>query len=578
MRNAQVAGLLNKIADILELKSENSFKIRAYHEAARRIESLPEDIAVVAREDRLKDIQGVGGSIAEKIHEFLETGRSGYLEELEKSIPPGMLELLQIPGVGAKKAQLFFEELGITTLDQLEEAARGHRLRKLPGMHEKTEENVLVGIQRLREAGQRLLLGTALPAAEEVIELLRPRNEIIRAQTCGSIRRMKETIGDMDILAASNEPAAAIAAFVSLPVVKLTLARGPTKASILTHADLQIDLRVVSPEQYGAALQYFTGSKDHNIQLRSLAERHGLKVNEYGVFRVRDSERIAGETEEDVYRALGLDWMPPELRERTGEIEAAASGALPKLVELEDITGDLHAHTDWSDGADTLEAMGQAARDRGYEYLVISDHSVSMGFVRGLTVERIAEQRRRIQVLNAQTPGFRLLAGIEVNIRSDGTLDYPDDVVAQFDVVTASIHSGLSQNGEKITSRMIAAIENPHVDVIGHPTGRLIGKRQPCELDMEAILEAAARTGTALEVNSQPDRLDLKDSQIRLAKRLGVTIAVNSDAHSAGQLGFVRYGLGTARRGWIERENVLNTLPTSDLLKRLKRKGLSRAA
>ncbi|MDO8682454.1 MAG: DNA polymerase/3'-5' exonuclease PolX [Armatimonadota bacterium] len=578
MRNQQVAQFLNSIADLLELKNENAFKIRAYHEAARRIESLAEDIEKVAREGRLKDIHGVGESIAEKVEEFLQTGRSTYLEDLEKSVAPGMAEILNIPGVGAKKAQLFFKELGVSTLDQLEEAAKTHKLCKLPGVLEKTEENVLIGIQRLRQSSGRLLLGTALPAAEEIVQLLQPHEEILRIDACGSIRRMKDTIGDIDILTASTEPDKAIDTFTSLPIVKLVLAKGPTKASVLTDADLQIDLRVVPPEDYGAALQYFTGSKEHNIQLRGLAESQGFKVNEYGVFRVKTNEKVAGETEEEVYNVLGLEWMPPEMRERTGEIEAAASGSLPKLIEQAEIKGDLHAHTNWSDGSDTLEAMAQAARDRGYEYLVISDHSVSMGFIKGLTVERVAEQRRQIQLLNARMPNFRILTGIEVNIRSDGTLDYDDEVASRFDVVTASIHSGFAQSREKITSRLIRAAENPHVDVIGHPTGRLIARRDPYEVDLEEVMRVCARTGTALEINSQPDRLDLKDSDARLAKSLGVTLAIDSDAHTTSQLGLIRYGVATARRGWIEKKDVLNALPLADLMKRLKRKTLAKAA
>ncbi|MDO8588522.1 MAG: DNA polymerase/3'-5' exonuclease PolX [Armatimonadota bacterium] len=579
MKNEQVAHLLNNIADLLELKNENQFKIRAYHEAARRIESLPEDIAAAAREDRLKEIHGVGESIAEKVQEYLQTGKSSYFDELAKSVAPGMAEIMGIPGVGAKKAQLFFRELGISTLDQLEDAAKSHRLCNLPGVHEKTEENVLLGIHRVRQASSRLLLGTALPAAEEVVGLLRSHEQILKVEVCGSIRRMKETIGDIDILASSNEPDAAIDAFAALPVVRLVLARGPTKASILTHSDLQMDLRVVPPESYGAALQYFTGSKDHNIQVRALAEHQGLKVNEYGVFRVKTKERVAGEDEEGVYRAIGLEWIPPELRERAGEIEAAASGRLPKLVELEDIKGDLHAHTKWSDGSDSLEDMAQAARERGYEYLVISDHSVSMGFIKGLTVERIEEQRRRIRLLNAKTSGFRILTGIEVNIRSDGTLDYDDEVVSRFDLVTASIHSGFAQSREKLTQRMIAAAENPHVDVIGHPTGRLIGKREPYDVDLEAVMKVAARTGVALEINSQPDRLDLRDSDARLAKRLGVTVAIDSDSHTTGQFAFMRYGVATARRGWIEKKDVLNALSLQELQKRPRKRGaLAKAA
>lgn len=579
MKNEQVAQLMHTIADLLELKNENGFKIRAYHEAGRRIGSLPEDIALIARESRLREIHGVGESIAEKIQEFLETGKCGYLDELGKSVAPGLAEIMLIPGVGAKRAQLFYNHLGIVSLDQLEEAARSHQLMTVPGMQAKTEANVLEGIERLRKATARMNLGTALPAAEEVVDLLRREGSVVRVETCGSIRRMKETIGDIDILASSNEPEVAISAFTSLPLVKSVLAKGPTKASILTDTNLQIDLRVVGAEQFGAALQYFTGSKDHNIQLRSLAEHQGYKVNEYGVFSVKTKERVAGEDEEGVYGILGLEWIPPEIRERTGEIEAAGSGRLPDLIKMADIKGDLHAHTRWSDGIDTIEAMAEAAKERGYEYLVISDHSMSMHFLKGLKPERIVEQRQQIHLINARMHPFHLLTGIEVNVRSDGTLDYDDDILSRFDVVTASIHNGFAQNREMITARLISAVENPHVDVIAHPTGRMMGRRDPYQVDMEAVMRVAAANGTAMEINSQPNRLDLKDSDARLAKRLGVTIAINSDAHSTGQLDFVRFGVATARRGWIEKKDVLNALSLSDLLKRLRKRGeLARAA
>jgi len=480
-------------------------------------------------------------------------------------------ELLQIPGVGAKKAQLFYEKLNISTIDQLEEAARTHRLHQLPTIKEKTEQNILAGIQRLKQRTGRMLLGTALPAAEEVVNLLRVHPAVQRIEMGGSIRRWKETIGDIDILVASTQPTEAIEAFCTLPTVKDVLAKGTTKASVLTRQDLQIDLRVVSPDEWGAAIQYFTGSKEHNIQLRTIAESQGLKVNEYGVFRVDSGEKVAGAEEEEVYRALGMQWIPPELREAAGEIEAAMSGQLPTLLELSEVRGDLHTHTNWSDGANSIEEMAQAARSRGYEYLVISDHSVSMGFVHGLTVDRIREQRQVIDKLNETFDGFRLLQGIEVNIRGDGTLDYPDDVLAQFDVVTASIHSGLGQSKERITSRMLSAIENPHVDIIGHPSGRIINKREPYDFDEDAVFSAAAQTGTALEINAQPDRLDLKDWHVRRAAEMGASLAINSDSHAVDQLALIRYGVATARRGWVTKDRVLNALPLDELLARLRR-------
>jgi len=569
MKNAEVARLLEEIADLLEMKGETPFKVRAYRDAARRIEGLSDNVAKLAEENRLTDIRGIGTSIAAKISEFVKTGRSTYLEELTREFPEGMAELLEIPGVGAKKARLFYEKLGISTVEQLEEAAKTHRLMQLPGIQEKTEQNVLQGIQRLKQAKGRMLLGVALPAAEEIIRELRAYPSAQQVEVGGSIRRMKETIGDIDILAASDKPEDLINAFVSLSPVKSVLARGTTRASVLTDANLQIDLRVVSPDQWGAAMQYFTGSKEHNVQLRAIAENRGLRINEYGVFRTNTNERIAGSTEEEVYRTLGMDWIPPEIRESSGEIEVAMEGRLPHLVKIDDIRGDMHAHTNWSDGSDTVEAMAEAARALGYEYLTISDHSVSMTFIKGLTVERVREQRRIIDRLNEHFDGFRLLHGIEVNIRSDGTLDYPDDILAEFDVVTASIHSGLGQSRQQITQRMLSAIHNPHVDIIGHPSGRLINKRDPSEFDAETVFTAAAETGTALEVNAQPDRLDLRDVDVRSAIESGVTVAIDSDAHSTAQLELIRYGIATARRGWVEPQHVLNALPLDKLMERL---------
>jgi len=569
MRNEDVVELLTDIAAMLEMKGESPFRVRAYQEAARRIENLQEDVTALVEQGRLTEIRGIGESIAEKVTEFVRTGQSSYRNELAKGLPSGIAEMLEIPGVGPKKAQLFHRELGITTVDELEQAALEHRLKGLPSIKEKTEENVLEGIRRLRQRTARLLLGVALPAAEEIVRQLRVHPAIERIDMGGSIRRRKETIGDIDILVASSTAKDAVNAFTTLPTVKSVLAKGPTKASVLTRQDLQMDLRVVPPDDWGAALQYFTGSKDHNIQLRTIAESKGLKVNEYGVFRVDTNEKIAGREEEDVYHALGMEWMPPELREAAGEIEAAIDGRLPDLIEESDIRGDLHAHTDWSDGANTIEAMAEAAIARGYEYLVISDHSVSMGFIHGLSTDRVREQRRVIDELNGRYDRFRLLQGIEVNIRGDGSLDYEDEVLAQFDVVTASIHSGLRQSKEQITSRLIAAIRSPHVDVIGHPSGRIIGRRDPSDFDREAVFRAAAETGTALEINAQPDRLDLRDTDVRRAVEMGVTVAIDSDAHATAQLGLIDYGVATARRGWVTKDRVLNAMPLDKLLQRL---------
>ena len=572
MKNSDVAQLLTDIADMLEMQQEQKFKVLAYRNAARRIEGLSENVTDLVEEGRIGKIKGIGESIAAKITEFVKTGRSSYRDDLSARLPAGISELLQVAGIGAAKARLFYEELHISTIDELEEAAKSHLLQTIPKIKAKTEENVLLGIQRYRQSTGRMLLGAALPSAEKIVDEMRPHESVGSIEMCGSVRRMKETIRDIDILVASSKPKDVVEKFTSLSGVKSTLAKGPTKASVLTEQEVQIDLRVVSPDQWGAALQYFTGSKDHNIALRSLAESNGLKVNEYGVFRVEDKEKIAGKDENDVYGALGMPWIPPELREASGEIEAALAGRLPELVRLCDLCGDLHAHTNWSDGQNTIEEMAEAAKTLGYEYLAIADHSVGLGFVHGLSLERIQEQRQAIGELNEQYHGFRLLHGIEVNIRSDGTLDYPDEVLAEFDVVTASIHSSLSQTKERITQRMLSAIENPHVDIIGHPTGRLINKREPSEFDEDAVFRAAAETQTALEINSQPDRLDLKDSHARRAAEMGVCFAINSDAHAPSQLELVRYGTATARRGWVGKGSVLNALPLKELMTRLERK------
>lgn len=558
--------MLNDIADMLEMKGESAFKVRAYREAARSIESLHEDVTALATQGRLTEIRGIGESIAGKITEYVTTGSSTYRDKLAQSLPRGLSDILQIPGIGAKKAKLFYDHLGISTVDELEEAAKSHRLREIPNIREKTEQNVLEGIRRFKQRTSRLLLGIALPAAEEIIRHLKEDPSVERVDVGGSIRRMQETIGDIDILVSSSTPKEAINAFTSLPAVKSVIAKGTTKASVLTRQDLQIDLIVVPPDSWGSALQYFTGSKDHNIRLRSIAESRGLKINEYGIFRIDTGEKIAGKEECEIYEALSMACIPPEIRTATGEIEAAMDGNLPDLIELSDIKGDLHAHTDWSDGANSIQAMADAARTLGYEYLVISDHSVSMGFIRGLSTDRVREQRRIIDEINKTYGDFRLLQGIEVNIRGDGTLDYDDETLSRFDIVTASIHSGLGQPKKAITSRLISAIRNPHVDIIGHPSGRLIGRRDPSDFDRDEVFKAAAETGTALEINSQPNRLDLKDTDARYAMNLGVNVAINSDAHTTTQLTGIRYGVATARRGWALKSRVLNALSLDKLM------------
>ncbi|HAH85836.1 MAG TPA: DNA polymerase/3'-5' exonuclease PolX [Armatimonadetes bacterium] len=570
--NAATVEFLDNIADMLEIKGENTFRVRAYRDAARQIENLTEDIQDILRRGELRSIPGIGEGIAEKLTEFLTTGHSEYYENLKKQVNPGVAELLTVPGIGPKKARLFFDALGIDSVEKLQEAARAHRLSSLPRIGEKTEANILASIERMRGRGGRTPLAPAYRAAEKFLLQLREFPEVEKADLAGSLRRMRETIGDLDLIAASNQPEAVVDRFVHLPSAISILAQGPTKGSIITSGNLQVDLRVVKPEEYGAGLQYFTGSKPHNIRIRTIAEGKGLKVNEYGIFKA-DGERIAGETEESMYRALGLLWMPPELREDRGEIEAAREGALPRLVEPSHIKGDLHVHTDWSDGANSPEEMIEAARSRGYQYIAISDHSVSMGFIHGLTQERIQEQRALIQTLQKKYPQIKILHGIEVNIRGDGSLDYDDQTLAGFDVVTASVHSGLGMNKQKMTERIIRAIRNPYVNIFGHPTGRIIGKREPYEVDLEAVIRTATETGVALEINSQTDRLDLKDTDARLARDMGAGLCINSDAHAADQLDLMFFGVETARRGWVTPGDVLNALPLNLLLSRLAKPG-----
>lgn len=564
MRNAEVASVLNEYADLLELRGEDRYRIARYRDAATRIEHHTEPIEDLVRDGRVREIRGVGESIGAKVVEYIQTGKIEALERLRERVPPAAAMLMNIPGIGPRRATLLTRELRIETVADLERALESGRVAELPRLGERVAERILEEVRRLKTRGRRLPLGVALPAAEQVARELQAHPAVLQVTPAGSIRRMKETIGDIDLLVASDHPAEVIDAFVTLPAVRDVLAAGETKASILTHADLQIDLRVVAPESYGAALQYFTGSKAHNIKLRGLAIGRGWKLNEYGLFE--DDRRIAGRTEEEVYGALGLPWMPPELREDTGEIEAALQGRLPRLVSLDDIRGDLHSHTRLSDGSSTLEEMAEAASRRGYAYLAITDHSQALGVARGLTEDELREEHQTIRALQPSFPGTRLLCGVEVDIRADRRLDCSDAFLESCDVVVASIHSAFQRGREEQTARLIAAIEHPSVDVICHPTGRLLGKRAGYEIDLTAVLDAAARTGTAIEVNAQPDRLDLNDDAVRAAVQRGVTLVIDTDAHHHDQLDLMRYGVATARRGWAPPELVLNTRPLDGLL------------
>ena len=580
MDNAQIAEVLSEIAVLLEIKGENPFKGRSYERAAEAVANLAQGADQVRVEKRgLQALPGVGKSIAKKIEELLDTGKCSYHQELLAEIPATVLDMLRLPGLGPKKVKMLTEREAIFTVEQLDKAARAGRLRHLPGMGEKTEQDILRGIAHMREYSKRTDLGLAWEMAESIMVQLRQRAPVEEMAAAGSLRRMKETIGDIDILVTSDDPEAVMERFVGLDLAREVVARGPTKSTIVTAAGIQADIRVMPPESFGAALQYFTGSKQHNVTLRDFAVRKKIKLNEYGVFRVEGDEeaRLGGRTEEEMYAALGLPLIPPELREDLGEIEAAREGRLPDLVEAGDIAGDLHVHSDWSDGHDTIEEMARAAKDAGYRYVAITDHSRSQTVANGLTVERLRERRKEIEAARKAVSGIALLEGAEVDIKRDGSLDYPDEVLAELDFVVASVHSGWKTDREAMTARIITAMENPWVDCIGHPTGRLIGQREPYEVDLEAVFTAAARLSVAMEISSDPSRLDLKDIHARRAKELGVKLIVATDAHRAGSLSLIRFGVGMARRGWLEAGDVLNALPLAKLRKRLRRAGAGRS-
>ncbi|HET6515895.1 MAG TPA: DNA polymerase/3'-5' exonuclease PolX [Thermodesulfovibrionales bacterium] len=571
MINRQIADIFNEVADILDIQGENVFRVRAYRRAAQNIDGLPTDVARMTEKDLL-EIPGIGHDLAAKIGEFVATGKIAAYEELRREVPEGLSLLLSVPGLGPKTAKLLNEKLEIKDIDDLERLAREHRLTGLPGIKEKTEANILKGIEMLRRGKERHPLGRVLPVGNDIVEHLRKKAPVRELHLAGSLRRWKETIKDIDILVTSEDPQEVMHVFTHLPGVREVLMHGPTKSSIVIADGIQVDLRVVEEESLGAALAYFTGSKAHNIRLREMAVKAGLKVNEYGIFRESDKKRLGGEKEGDLYRLLGLPYIPPELREDTGEIEAALEGRLPRLVELGDIRGDLHVHTKRSDGSHTLEELIEAARAKGYEYLAITDHTKGLGVARGLNEEKIQEEVKEIQAINRRLKGFRLFTGAEVDIRSDYTLDLPDSVLRQLDIVVASIHSGFRQTRDQLTKRLISAIRNPYVTAIAHPTGRLIGERDAYELDMEQVFAAARETGTALEINAYPLRLDINDVYARRAKEMGIPVVINTDTHVTNQFDFMIYGVSLARRGWLEKKDVVNTLGRENLLKWVRRR------
>ncbi|GLV86949.1 DNA polymerase/3'-5' exonuclease PolX [Streptomyces lavendulae subsp. lavendulae] len=556
--------MLQEYADLIALRGGDAFKARAYEKAARAIGGHPQDVSALDAEG-LRDIPHVGRSVAGKVLEYLRTGRMSVVDEARASVPAGVRELIAVPGLGPRKAMVLYEELGITSVDQLQDAIRQERLRDLKGFGERTEESILHGISVLRRAGEgRILVSAAMDIAEQLVAEMSAVRGCVRCTYAGSLRRMKETIGDVDILVAAHRPAPFMEALVALPGTAEVIARGEKKTSVRTATGLQVDLRVLPPASWGAGLQYFTGSKAHNIRTRALAVRQGLKLSEYGLFDAESGESITSATEEAIYARLGLPWIPPTLREDRGEIAAGLRGELPGLVTERDIRGDLHTHTDLTDGLAPLEDMTAAAAARGYAYYAVTDHAPNL-YMQRMTGEKILAQRERLRELDGRHHKMRLLHGTELDIGPDGDLDWPDEFLAEFDLCVASVHSHFNQNRRELTGRLIRACENPHVDVIGHPTTRLIGRRPPIDADFDAVFEACARTGTALEINAHPERLDLCDEDVLRAKRHGVKFAVNSDAHATTHLAYMRYGVATAQRGWLTTDDVINTWPLARL-------------
>jgi DNA polymerase (family X) len=571
MKNQMVADILYMIADLLDLKGDVFFKTRAYRIAAQTIEALDEDIEKIINQGRLQTIPGIGEALAKKITELVKTGKLEYLEKLKKEIPAGLLDLLRIPGLGPRKVAALYKNLGITTIQELRDAATNGKLRILDGFGEITERNILRGIQLREKTSGRVLLNVAYDDGTRYIAYLKKCKAIQQIDIGGSLRRMKETIGDVDILASSKDPETVMECFVKYPEVATVLAKGPTKSSVLLNDNLQVDLRVVEEKSYGAALQYFTGSKDHNVTLRSLAIRKGYKLNEYGLFDKDTEKFITGKTEEEVYKKIGFPYIEPELRENRGEFEAAKKKKLPHLVGYDDINGDFHVHSLWSDGNDSIETLVTAAQKKRYSFIGITDHSQELKIANGLTEDRIKKKRQEITNLSKKYKDIVILCGTECDIKTDGSLDYSDKVLKEFDFVYIGVHTAFKMDKETMTKRIIRGMENQHADFVAHPTGRLIGKREPYEVDIDKLIDAAKETDTRLEINSFPDRLDLDDTNVKKAKDHDIGFVLGTDSHSVNHLGFMRYGIATARRGWLEKKDILNTYSIKDVEKMLGR-------
>ena len=570
IHNHDIAAIFEQVADLLEIENANPFRVRAYRNAARTVDSLSQSLAdLVARGEDLSELSGIGKDLAGKIKEIVDTAGLTFLQELEARTPPELAEMMKIAGLGAKRVHLLHEKLGINTAQDLKEAALTGKIKEIKGFGEKIEQQIIEGLGGITTEEKRFKLSTVEPVAQALLGYLKGAPGVKEAIVAGSYRRHKETVGDLDILVACGHSNAVMEAFVNYEDVEKILAQGDTKSSVILRSGLQVDLRVVPEESYGAALHYFTGSKAHNIAIRQLGVKKGLKINEYGVFE--GEKWVAGKTEAEVFEMVGLPYIEPELRENRGEVEAAPRGRLPHLITLEAIKGDLHAHTKATDGRNTLEEMANAAQDRGYEYLAITNHSKRVSMAHGLNAADLAQEIAEIDRLNGKIKGFVVLKAIELDILADGALDLPDDILKDLDLTVCSVHYNLNLSREKQTERIIRAMDNPHFNILAHPTGRLINKRDPYEVELERLLAAAKERGCFMELDAQPDRLDLADIYCKLAKVMGVRLAIDTDAHSIQDLVFMRYGIDQARRGWLEPDDVINTRPLKELRKLLQR-------
>jgi len=564
MKNLIVSRILIEIADLLEMQGVE-YKPRAYRKAARTVRSLPRDIEEVKEDGQLTELPGIGKNIAKKIEEIIETGSSKYHEDLKKEFPIDFEALRSVEGLGPRTIKLLYTRLGVKDLDDLERAAKTHEIRDLAGMGEKTEQNILRNLEFARQQTGRSLLGFILPIAEKLKNELLKHAAVNRVEIAGSIRRRKETVGDIDILVTTQKPKDVMEHFTGLDSVRHVIAKGEAKSTVRLREGLESDLRVIKPESFGSALMYFTGSKETNIEMRKLALKRGLKLNEYGLFE--NGRQIAGTTEQEVFKHLGMTYIEPELRENRGEVEAALEDRLPQLISYGDLRGDLQIHTKWSDGSNTILEMAKAAKRLGHEYLAITDHTGSLRIAGGLNEQEIMKQMKEIEKINKAVEGLTILKGVEVNIKSDGKLDVRDEILRDLDIVVASIHSGFRQGREKLTERMISAMENENVDIIAHPTGRLIQERKGYELEFEKVFETSARTSTFLEVNAYPNRLDLNDTNTKRAIEAGCKLVISTDSHNADHLRFIQLGTATARRGWARKDDIINTLPLNELMK-----------